>query len=371
MKPKFLSYEQTKQLRKNNPDIFVHNQMKVVFGELFDIKYPVKKDTKTTNDLEKFIRKYTSSINEWGNWVYYPWLNKVVHFPPSKELYLLRTARNRNLITFDEQMRIKKTTVLISGMSVGSNVVEALVSQGVAEKLLLADIDIIEPTNLNRIRSPFHHVGLHKVDAISRKIWEIDPYIQITQIKQGLSEKILSKILTTHKIDIIVDEMDDLRMKIILREQAKKYCIPVIMAADDGDSILLDIERYDLNSKMELLNGRIPQKIIEKIKKEKISRKETGFLIGRYFVETHNIPLRMYQSLQEVGKSLPSWPQLGTAATFSGISVTYCIRKILLGEKIFEGRLLLSFDEKIDKEHLSLSDRTELKQFRDFMDSYE
>jgi tRNA A37 threonylcarbamoyladenosine dehydratase len=88
---------------------------------------------------------------------------------------MVRTSRNRNLINEEEQSRLYNASVLIAGMSVGSNVVEALVSQGIGGKFILADMDIVEPSNLNRIRSPLHHVGLHKVDAISRKVWESIP----------------------------------------------------------------------------------------------------------------------------------------------------------------------------------------------------
>jgi hypothetical protein len=252
-------------------------------------------------------------------------------------------------------------------MSVGSNIVEALVSQGIGGKLLLVDMDIVEPSNLNRIRSPYHHVGLHKVEAISRKVWEIDPFIEIEAYNDGLSEENLSAMLADDNIDVVVDEMDDLRMKIILRDAAKAKHLPVVMAADDGDDALLEVERYDTQPDLPLFAGRIPNEILERIKAGGIPRAELGMMIGRYFVGPEYIPLRMYQSLMEVGKTLPSWPQLGSAAALSGLSVAFVIKKILLGHKIREGRTLISLDEKLDLERLDEQHQEQLQRFQKMM----
>ncbi len=80
--------------------------------------------------------------------------------------------------------------------------------------------------------------------------------------------------------------------------------------------------------------------------------------IGKYFVGTENIPLRMFESLMEVGKSLPSWPQLGGAATLSGVLVAYAVKKILLDHPLNAGHHLFSLDELLDpvihtEEHLA------------------
>ena len=364
MKPIHLTYEDLTSLKNDHTELVIHDQIELAIDELFDIAYPAKKDSKSLDEVSDFGKQLVGdSPHQWGTWVYYPWLNQVVHFPPKQELRALRTSRNRNLITAEEQRTLYNATILIVGMSVGSNIVEALVSQGIGGKLILIDMDIIEPSNLNRIRSAYHQVGLHKVEAISRKVWEIDPYIEIIDYREGLNEQNLVEILDQHKIDVLVDEMDELKMKIILREHAKQRKLPVVMAADDGDDALLDIERYDLDPELELFEGRIPQTILEEIKAGSIPRPKLGMMIGKYFVGAENVPLRMYQSLGEVGKTLPSWPQLGGAAALSGISLSYTIKKILLGKPIKTGRILISLDEKIDLEHLENEHKEQLAQF--------
>jgi hypothetical protein len=372
MKPEHLNYAGLDKLRAQHLELVVHDHVDLALSELFDIEHPEQKDTKTEEDVHRYGQETCQGQPEaWGVWVYYPWLNQVVHFPPPQQLRSLRTSRNRNLITIDEQVKLYNTTVLIIGMSVGSNVVEGLVSQGIGGKLVLVDMDMIEPSNLNRIRAPYHQVGLHKVAAISRKVWEIDPFIEIVAYEHGLTEQNLDEILETHQPDVIVDEMDELRMKILLREAAREHQLPVIMAADDGDDALLDIERFDLQPLPELFNGRIPQEILEQIKTQLIPRPKLGLMIGKYFVGPQNIPLRMYQSLGEVGKSLPSWPQLGGAAALSGVSLAYIVKKIVLGHKLRNGRILISLDEKLDLEHLEPAHEKQLQTMQTMLESQE
>src|SRR5258708_11970966 len=46
-------------------------------------------------------------------------------------------------------------------------------------------------------------------------------------------------------LDIVIDELDNLAVKFLIREQAKNHRIAVVMAADNGDNSVVDVERYD------------------------------------------------------------------------------------------------------------------------------
>ncbi|MGH7142341.1 MAG: ThiF family adenylyltransferase [Candidatus Saccharimonadales bacterium] len=370
MQPEILNYSNLQDLQDKHPELIINDHINLALNELFDIANPDQKDKKTKSGFNSYSQQLTGGKPEiWGVWVYYPWLNQVVHFPPKKALRALRTSRNRNLIKPLEQIKLYEATLLIIGMSVGSNVVEALVSSGIGSKMVLVDMDTIDPSNLNRIRSPYYHVGLHKVEAISRKVWEIDPFIEIIGYREGLNEKNLVEILDKYHIDVVIDEMDELKMKIILHEAAKVHKLPVIMSADDGDNALLDIERYDLYPETVVFGDRIPDQVIERIKRGLLSRSEIGLVIGKYFVGPQNIPLRMYESLDEVGKTLPSWPQLGGAAALSGISLAYIVKKLILGEKIKSGRILISLDEKLNLENLNTSYQKQVQTFQAQMEN--
>lgn len=329
----------------------VSDEIRVAIEELYHIDRPSEIDSIDKNNLEKYTSSFGSGqLDNYGIWVFYPWSGTLVHFPERDDLRRLRGSRNRNLINDDERtILVSDKTVLVAGLSVGSNIVDSLLMQGIGSKYILVDMDQLDPTNLNRIRASYDQLGIHKVDVVSKKISELDPFIEQIHYKEGLNEKNLDEIIEHHSPDIIVDEMDSLRMKIVLRLQARKQGIAVLMATDDGDDIILDIERYDRDSDQPILHGLLPDQIIDKIiEGGQMSRSQSGAIIGKYFVGLENVPVRMIESLLEVGKTLPSWPQLGGAAVLSGLYVAYAARKILLDQPINSGRFLMGPEDQLN-----------------------
>jgi hypothetical protein len=329
----------------------VSDQIDEALEELYHIQYPAQIDSLDKQQLADYVTSLCGdNTDKYGNWVYYAWNKTLVHFPTKDDLRKLRGSRNRNLITEEErQVLISNKTILILGLSVGSNVVDSLLMQGIGSRYILVDMDSLGPTNLNRIRASYDQIGVHKVDVVAKKISELDPFIDQVHYKDGLNEDNLTEILQTYKPDIIVDEMDSLKMKLVIRQRAKEQGIPVLMATDDGDDILLDIERFDLDKSLPILHGAVPDEVIEAVlQNKKMTRNEMGAIIGNYFVGMHNVPVRMIESLMEVGKTLPSWPQLGAAAVLSGIYVSYAAKKILLGLPLNSGRFLMGPESQLN-----------------------
>ena len=348
-----------------------YDAMDAAADELYDIEYPHEKDL--PSDQKSAHKDFLANYG-WpkGTFVYFPWDLTLVRFPTKKELRALRTSRNRNLITADEQKKLYGATIFVAGLSVGSNIVEALVSMGIGGKFIVADMDIIEPSNLNRIRAPYHDVGTHKADAIAMRMSQIDPYLEFEMYRSGVDEQSLLEILDRHKPDIIVDEMDQVQLKIKMRREAQKRGIAVLSAADDGDSALLDIERYDLEPDYTPYHGLIPADVLGYLETATgLPRQALGVLIGKYFVGSQNIPLRMFKSLAEVSKTLPSWPQLGGAATQSGIAIAYASRRIILGQKLKAGRYVIGPDQVLDNDLDDPHHRAELEAFQKQLDSFE
>ena len=60
------------------------------------------------------------SPEEAGDWFYFPWSKLLIHYLPDAFHQELRTARNKNLITAEEQKRFYDFTVVIAGLSVGA-----------------------------------------------------------------------------------------------------------------------------------------------------------------------------------------------------------------------------------------------------------
>ncbi|HMH69760.1 MAG TPA: hypothetical protein VK502_00005, partial [Candidatus Saccharimonadales bacterium] len=139
----------------------------------------------------------------------------------------------------------------------------------------------------------------------------------------------------------IVDEIDDLKTKILLRIEAKKRRLPVIMATDLGDDVMLDVERYDLNPNLPLFHGLVEN--AEELLTKEVGKRE-WLKYATAIVGPKNASLRMQQSLLKVGTKLVTQPQLGGTALMSGVVAAYAVRQLALGEKLKSGRTLVSLD---------------------------
>jgi len=345
--------EGLKSLIESGKVIRISDNIDEAVEELYHIENPAQIDNLDQAAFDRY--KFSlggGDLRRYGQWVFYPWNGTLVHFLNADDLRRLRGSRNRNLITEEErQALIDNKTILILGLSVGSNAVDSLLMQGIGSKYILVDMDSLAPTNLNRIRAAYDQVGIHKVDVVAKKISELDPFLTQVHYKEGLNDENMQQILSEHKPDIIIDEMDSLHLKLVVRLRAKELGVPVIMATDDGDNILLDIERFDQDKSQPILHGIMPQEVIDSIlANNQMSRQEMGAIIGKYFVNLENVPVRMLESLLQVGKTLPSWPQLGGAAVLSGLYLAYAAKKIILNQPLNSGRFLMGPEQQLNPE---------------------
>jgi len=322
----------------------------VCLKELYEIKHPERKDNFEPNEYETFLKSSNIDTRQYGNWVYIDWRNLLIKIPPVEDFRLLRTARNQLLIRPREQLELFKKTVLIAGMSVGSNVLEQIVHGGIAGTVVLADMDTIELTNLNRVKVGIPDIGKEKVISAAQKALELDPYLNIYVIKTGITSETLEAIEAHEyiKLDLIVDEVDDIAAKVLLREKAKQLSLPLIMATDNSDGAIIDIERYDANSNQIMFNDRIPAEVLEAMISGKLPREQAGAVIGKYFVGIDLVDNRLLESLAQVRRSIPSWPQLGTAASLSGILAGFSAKTILLGGSLVGDRYVDSYDKQMN-----------------------
>jgi molybdopterin/thiamine biosynthesis adenylyltransferase len=258
-----------------------------------------------------------------------------------KLLFEIRTARNLYLISKDEQKRFYNARIAVAGLSVGSHVALTITMTGGSKFLKIADPDEISASNLNRIRTGMHNIGVNKAVAVSRQIYEINPFAKLEVFSEGINEKNIEKFLLKPKVDLLIEEMDNLYLKIKIREIAKKHKIPVIMATDNGDNIIVDIERYDLKPNYPILHGlvKLASDDLKNIPPQEIP-KYAAKIAGANLATP-----KMLYSMLEVGKSIYSWPQLGNAATLCGVILTYLARKIISREKIIEGRIDFNVDK--------------------------
>lgn len=305
-------------------------------------------------DFEKNLLEYFEGIEKdiplWqhGRWVFFPWLSTISHILKEDAFQSVRTARNKNLINKDEQEKFYDAVVGIAGLSVGNSVALAIALQGGAKHIKLADHDSLSLSNTNRVRAGVENLGVLKVEVTARQIYTLNPYAQIDIFPEGLTKDNMGDFFDG--LDIVIDELDNLAVKYLIREQARKYNIAVVMGADNGDNAVIDIERYDRDSDLEFFHGRMGNITYEELLK--LDKFGIGKTITQH-IGAENVTERMQQSLLEMGKTIVSWPQLGGAALLNGSAVAYCVRKILNNQPIESNRAIISLDEKLTPEYNS------------------
>lgn len=95
--------------------------------------------------------------------------------PGADELEALMVARH----TPGVHGRMKSAVVGVAGLGgLGSAVAISLARMGIGT-LILADFDVVEPSNLNRQNYFIEHIGMPKTEAMVRILSRINPYIRV------------------------------------------------------------------------------------------------------------------------------------------------------------------------------------------------
>ncbi|MBS3902874.1 MAG: ThiF family adenylyltransferase [Anaplasmataceae bacterium] len=335
-----------KKLESKYPGLQIVDQYEINLEELFLLRNPrYRFNPEYAGDFSGFLKKHYKGEPKYnaGVWFLYPWNRTLVHFLPDKMHQELRTGRNRYLITEEEQYKFYEARVGILGMSVGSHVAVMIAVTGGAKHIKLADPDTLSGDNLNRIRGGFYQVGLPKALAVARQIYELNPFAKVETYLDGLTKENMNSFLGSgdNKLDVLIEEMDNPYLKIKVRELARPKGIPVIMAADNGDNIIVDVERYDLNKKLPILHGILGD--MTSVDFKKVHPMDLPRTIAK-MAGANIATIRMLESVTKVGKTIYSWPQLGTAANLCGSVLAYLARELVLKTKIKSGRYPVNID---------------------------
>ncbi|OGM59647.1 hypothetical protein A2892_03930 [Candidatus Woesebacteria bacterium RIFCSPLOWO2_01_FULL_39_10b] len=318
-----------------------------------EVKEELLENAKFDEEVSKVLNKF-SCLSNFSKEKQVYWFKRA--------LFLLLTARNRQLITLTEQEKLKDTVVAFFGLSVGSHAALTWMMLSRADKIKISDPDIISPTNLNRLRFGWNTIGKLKADIVKKRLREINPYCEVYKFTQ-VEERIVRKIILSEpKPQVVVDCMDDLKSKVLVRLLARKRKIPVLMATDVGDNVFLDIERYDKLPLPRLFNGRVED--IEKIDLSKLSDPERIKLSMQIVGFEHNSE-RMLKSLLSIGKTIKTWPQLGSTATIAGGLITTLVKKMVLRERVKSGRYYFSIDKLLVYDYDSKKRKKKKEQLSD------
>ncbi|GAA0992925.1 thiamine biosynthesis protein ThiF [Tsukamurella conjunctivitidis] len=279
-------------------------------------------------------------VEELSRYVVCKWRRTIARLPRSDVYHLLRTARNRHLISDADQASWSASLVGVVGLSVGSSAATACQLTGV-RRFRIGDGDELGITNLNRIVDSAFNVGTAKTESLRRRLLECDPYASVDTFPQGISESDIDSFLCgdsgDEQLSVLIEEIDGIHMKVALRRRARELRIPVVMATDLGDDVVLDVERFDIDEHTPILGDRLASFSDDQLRDREPSTAVA--LAGALLADV--VTPRMLEVAGEVGRSLSSWPQLGSTAMHSGAVAAHAARLICTGHELATGRYLL------------------------------
>jgi len=149
-------------------------------------------------------------------------------FPPPEELEALMAARH----TPGVHERVKSATVGIAGAGgLGSAVAVALARVGVG-RLIVADFDVVEPSNLNRQQFFVDQIGLPKVEALQENLARINPYVEVVAHNLRLTAANVPELFAG--ADVLVEAFDAADQKAMLVEAFLGRCPGKPLVAASG-----------------------------------------------------------------------------------------------------------------------------------------
>jgi hypothetical protein len=325
----------------------VHEIFEKLLLELFLVHHPELKPKPdlVVEEFAKYKVNYVKSGHEWaaGVWAVYP-NGLLIHILESDDLYILRTSRNLGLLTEDEQLRVKKLRVAVAGLSVGGVTAHCLAMEGVRH-FYLTDFDYLAGSNLNRLPASLAEVGLPKTAIIARKIWDIDPFTKVICDDRGLCrENVDSFFGGDNPVDVVIDAVDSMEGKILIRQEAKKRRIPVVWMVDMGDGVVqIGVERYDQNPNYPPFHGQIERM------QQQLGR-ELNYVESFFSILNHDhLPSRMANSfLLACENKYSGISQLAGTVSIAGGTVAKIVRMIAFGYDI-SNEFFISVDSVADK----------------------
>jgi hypothetical protein len=310
--------------------------------ELHKLRNPSSKFAE--DELQQLVDEHLNGEPEeqYGIWAYYPWNGTLVHLLPEDEFTEVRTNRNRNKITAEEQAALSTRIIGVIGMSVGSSIAVTMAMERICGELRIADFDTLDLSNMNRIRTGVDCIGLPKVILVAREIAMLDPYLKVLPYPDGVTAANMEDFMVgAHKLDMLVDVCDDMVMKVLSRLNARRYGIPVVMETSDRG--MLDIEQFQFDPERPLFHGMLPKEYTA----EELSGLSPAerFALTMQIVQFEKLSARARNSIAEIGKTLGTWPQLASSIMLGAGTCTEICRQVLLGQFRKSGRYYVDLNE--------------------------
>jgi nitroreductase len=295
-------------------------------SELFTIRNPQVDFNSAAGQqrLRDMVLRRASDYD--GAWVYFPWRRTVIHMPNEAEFLELLYSRNYPSIEREAQDKLAQLRVGVVGLSIGSNIVRALVMTGV-HHLKIADFDTIAPSNSNRIGAgSVLTVGENKATVLARDVYEFNPYVELHQYPDGLHAANLVEFMDD--LDIVIDHMSDTVLKVKMREMARHSGKIVLMAANTGLSPGFDVE---LPEDPELFGGRVSAHGLALMRAESRTFPELAQIAGEIF-RVDEMPAALIENFLNILEERQNYgSQLGLTGYAVAAQTAYWVYEIARG----------------------------------------
>lgn len=287
---------------------------------------------------------------DYGSYVYDQKTGDLYLLAPELWHRLALLSSNAKLLTdpagemTSEEIRDKLTGTVVGfvGASLGSNVIEGVVREMRPRFAKLADPDYLEATNLNRLqhgsirylsqprarrtdpRNGYETRFVSKVDLVAYENHLIDPYMDLYLYRDGVTSANIDRFLLGDgqepRLHYVVEEADDMRIKIEVRRRARQHGIPVFMASDLGHRSQAQLQDYSKNPSATLGYQIADEELMERLERCMVSgdRKDI-FGVARALIGNDFAVDEYAKWIDQSGEQpTSSVPQSGSVAQLSG-----------------------------------------------------
>lgn len=315
-------------------------------------------------EWEKYTAKLAAAsgnVFDYGYYAYYPEKNELARFCPPDWHHVVAVASSsklladlKNSLTWAQiRSLFADTAIAVAGCSVGSSVIHAAVMDMRPKNIKIADKSVYKMENINRVRLAYSEMVKsqaereslldlslkNKAQVIAQQLYGIDPFLNVYVYDEGINHENIESFLGQEngepKTDVVVEEVDDPRIKIFIRQEARKKGLPVIMVTDIGSAVQLDVLRYDKDKSLPLSFGIKDENLLAATEKFYDQAGSRGaffeFVDALIGVDYRQGEL---QAIIEEKVEIPTStiiPQLGSTVAMAGAVAAECIARIRLG----------------------------------------
>lgn len=143
--------------------------------------------------------------------------------------------RTELLLGKEKLAELQMAHVLIVGVGgVGAYAAEMLCRSGIG-RLTIADADTVSESNINRqLIATFSTVGQPKTEVLTRRLLDINPYLEITAVNGFIKDEATYSLLDSADFTYVVDAIDTLSPKAHLIKGCLDRGIPIVSSMGAG-----------------------------------------------------------------------------------------------------------------------------------------